>query len=551
MLFLSFSNKSNPAPDTLSSQQATTLIKHRRLLGLGVLLCASWFALLPSSVDAADSPKPLVMVLGAEPDGGFDPILGWGRYNNPLIQSALLRRSGGGEFIGDIASDWTLSPDRLKWTVTLRPNLVFSDGSPLNAEDVAFTFEQARKAAGMQDLSNLVKVEQESELQVEFTLKQADIGFIDTLAELAIVPSDSYGPDYGQHPIGSGPYKMRRWDKGQQLILEANPKYQSADPDNPLLKKPFFDKLVIVFADEDSRFAMLRTGQLQLSALAPRYADALMAQGNYRLWSQTSVDNRGIAWPMRAEDNPVTSELAVRQAFDMVIDRQQLVDNLLGGYARPAWSIADDLPWGGAVPDWADWQMKQRLLKASELLANAGWLPGADGIREKDGQRLTFPLYYLAGDSIREQLALASAQMARMAGFQVEPKADSWENIYRVMHQAPVLFGFGSLSANEMALVYDSRNAGKGYFNSGYYQNPLVDKALEKAREADSVETAIAFWQQAQQQISRDVPWSWLVNLQHLYAANPCLDLGQPLVEPHGHGWPITNNINQWRWQCP
>ncbi len=119
------------------------------------------------------------------------------------------------------------------------------------------------------------------------------------------------------------------------------------------------------------------------------------------------------------------------------------------------------------------------------------------------------------------------------------------------MHQAPVLFGFGSLSANEMALIYDSRNAGKGYFNSGYYQNPLVDKALEKAREADSVDSAIAFWQQAQQQISQDVPWSWLVNLQHLYAANPCLYLGRPLVEPHGHGWPITNNINQWRWQCP
>ncbi len=141
-----------------------------------------------------------------------------------------------------------------------------------------------------------------------------------------------------------------------------------------------------------------------------------MEQGNYRLWSQTSVDNRGIAWPMRAEDNPVTSELAVRQAFDMVIDRQQLVDGLLGGYARPAWSIADDLPWGGAVPGWADWDLKQRLLKASELLANAGWLPGADGIREKNGRRLTFPLYYLAGDSIREQLALASARWPEWPG---------------------------------------------------------------------------------------------------------------------------------------
>lgn len=91
---------------------------------------------------------------------------------------------------------------------------MFSDGSPLNAEDVAFTFELARKGAGMQDLSNLAWVEQKSELQVEFTLKQADIGFIDTLAELAIVPSDSYGPDYGQHPIGSGPIKCAAGIRG-------------------------------------------------------------------------------------------------------------------------------------------------------------------------------------------------------------------------------------------------------------------------------------------------------------------------------------------------
>ncbi|MFQ6370280.1 ABC transporter substrate-binding protein [Shewanella sp. YIC-542] len=506
--------------------------------------------LIPGAASATDASSQLVMVLGAEPDGGFDPIMGWGKYNHPLIQSTLLKRGRDSRMIGDLATSWQLSDNRRQWHVTLRSGVRFSDGSPLTSADVAFTFNTAKKAAGVQDLSNLQQVSVVSDTELVFTLAQPDLGFLDTLAELGIVPRHGYGPRYGQHPVGSGPFKLVRWDKGQQLVLEANPYYRSADAGQSLLKTPFFKRLVIVFADEDSRFALLRTGQLQLAALAPRYASGVEQLGQYRLWPLQSVDNRGIAWPMAPQRNEITAEPVVRQAFDLALDRQQLVQALLGGFASSAWSIADGLPWGGVAPDWAAMPMAERYVKAKQLLAQQGWQMAADGVRYKKGTALRFSLYYLAGDSIREQLALACAQMVRPLGFDVQVHGDSWENIYKVMHHSPVLFGFGSLSANELRLTHLGAQGGKGYFNSGYYANPLVDKALAQAREAVSVADAKPYWQQAQMLIAQDRPWSWLVNLQHLYATAPCLDLGKPLIEPHGHGWPITNNISEWRWQC-
>ncbi len=485
--------------------------------------------------------QPVSISLGDEPEAGFDPIYGWGRYNNPLIQSALLKRSGEFDFAGDLAQSWSLSADKKSWTVELKPELLFSDGSELTTEDVAFTYRRAKSAASLYDLTNLDSVEVKSDHVLIFNLKQPDIAFIDTLASLAIVPKHAYSSHYAQHPIGSGPYKFVRWQKGQLLELVANPYY--AGP------KPHLQHLFIVFSDEESRFTQLLAHQLDLAAIAPQYVRSLPA--DLKLWSITSVDNRGIAWPMdpfngHSIGNDVTSDKAIRLAIDNVIDRDLLVNALLDGHARKAYSIADGLPWSIAPQ-----QSNMSLSQAQQLLDKAGWVLQPDGIRAKDGVKAEFTLYYKSGDSIREQLALTVAQMIKPLGIAVKTKGTSWENISKVMHHMPVLFGFGALSPSEMRYTYDSEFRGVDFYNSGYYANFAVDKELDAAQQASSWKQAMPHFQRAQQLIYQDVPWTWLVNLQHLYAGNPCLDLGKPMIEPHDHGWPLTNNITDWRWTCP
>ena len=510
----------------------------RALLGIISLFFISVF------INSADAqPNTLTIALGAEPDSGFDPIYGWGKYNNPLFQSSLIKRDDKLKLTPDLALSWDLSKDKLTWNIKLRGGVLFSDGSQLTAEDIKFTFDTAKNAATVHDLTNLSEVIITSKNSLSFELKTPDINFIDNFINLSIVPAHSYTSRYGQMPIGSGPFKLVRWDKGQQLIVNVNPYYYG--------QKPFFEKLIIVFSDEDSRYSRLVTGQLDLAAIAPRYAQALPA--GFKLWSIESVDNRGISWPMQGVQdadigNDVTSQLAIRTAIDRVIDRDVLVHQLLDGHATAAFSIADGLPWGPLdIPQVSS--PETRLSEALALLEQSGWKL-VDGIRQKQGLRASMTLYYLAGDSIREQLALTVAQMVKPLGIEIHPKGESWENIYKHMHNQPVLFGFGSHSASEVRFVHHSQYRGRDYYNAGYYINAKLDAVLDSAQHAASWEASLPYWRQAQELIRKDLPWTWLVNLRHLYAANRCLDLAEPGVEPHGHGWPLANNISEWRWTC-
>nr|WP_272212971.1 hypothetical protein [Marinicella sp. W31]MDC2878906.1 hypothetical protein [Marinicella sp. W31] len=89
---------------------------------------AATAALVAGSVVAggpAFAKSELILAIGGEPDNGYDPLLGWGRYGHPLFQSTLLKRDAGLNTVPDLATDWTLSDDRLVWTITLRPDVVF------------------------------------------------------------------------------------------------------------------------------------------------------------------------------------------------------------------------------------------------------------------------------------------------------------------------------------------------------------------------------------------------------------------------------------------
>ncbi len=513
-------------------------------LALGIF-AADVHAATPLRGELADTyTQPVTVSLGAEPNGGFDPIYGWGRYNNPLIQSALLRRDSTFNLEGDLAKSWTLSDDRKAWAVTLKPGIRFSDGTSLTAKDVAFTFNTAKQKASVYDLADLSHVQVVDDQTVVFHLKEPDIAFLDNLVTLAIVPQHTYSKGYAQHPVGSGPYQMVRWDKGQALLLKANPYYYG--------HKPQIKNLVVVFSGEDSRFSQLLAGQLDLAAIAPRYAKSL--PDGIKLWSIKSVDNRGVSWPMvpfngKNIGNNITSDKAIREAVNLVIDRQALVTNLLDGHARPAYSIADGLPWS-VTPALSGTSRTQRFDQASNILDNAGWKL-VDGVREKNGVKAEMTLYYKSGDSIREQLALTFAQMVKPLGIIIQTRGDSWENISKVMHKSPVLFGFGALSPEEMRFTYHSKFRGVDFYNAGYYANANVDKELDEAQRSASWNSALPHYRHAQKIIYNDMPWTWLVNLQHLYAGNPCLDIGHPGVEPHGHGWPVTNNITDWKWVCP
>ena len=504
-----------------------------------------------SQSEEKEAKKELVLALGSEPDGGFDPIKGWGRYGSPLFQSTLLKRDQDMNIINDLATGYEVSEDGLTWTVSIREDAKFSDGQPLTSEDVVFTFEKLMESSSTVDLTFVDSVTSKSDYSLEFKLKSPRSTFISNLIATGIVPKKSYTSEYYQNPIGSGPLVLVQWDKGQQIIVKPNENYYG--------QKPNFDKITFLFLEEDAAFAAAKAGQLDMTAIPPSYASQKIE--GMKLTEVSSVDNRGIMFPTvksgeaDADSNPigndVTSYLAIRQAINVALDRQAIVDGVLEGYGTKAYSICDKMPWWNEETVTTDNDVDL----AKKILADGGWIDAdGDGISEKDNIKAEFNLVYPSGDQLRQSLAMVVADMVKPIGINIVIEAKTWDEIEAVLHKDAILMGWGSQDPLEMYNVYSSKMKGVEWYNPGYYDNQKVDEYMEKALQARSEEEANEYWKKAQWDGETglsgkgDVPWVWLVNRSHLYLVNDKLDIGKQQIQPHGHGWPLTSNIEQWKW---
>lgn len=536
-------------------------IEHGRvdgLLGAPVLVRAlSLLALLSggfSTIALAAQPVPaeLKLAIGAEPTEGFDPLLGWSHGSYLLLHSPLLKQNADLSWQNVLTQSVTSSTDGKGWLIRLKPNLTFSNGAQLTAEDVAFTYNSAAQGGGKIDMGNFVSAKVLSPTEVAITLSAPQSTFVNVLGSLGIVSKRDYDAKaYARHPVGAGPYRLVSFLPGQQLVVEANPYYAGGNND--------FKRLVFVFIDEESAYAAAQSSQLDLVRIAPSLAPTVPA--SLKLWVRPSVENRGIVFPIPPAGgkdakgypigNDVTSDVAVRRAINYAIDRKLLADQLLEGHAIPAYSAVEGLPWLNKATAFKDGDAAH----ANALLDEAGWKMGSDGIRHKGSLRAAFTLWYTSGDSTRRDLAEAVRAMLKPIGFEVSLKSGSWEQVEREMHANPVLMGWGSLDPMELYHHYQSGSGGVEFYNPGYYSNPVVDSHLKQALDAPSWQAAVPFWQQVEWDgktgagVQGDAAWAWLLNVQHTYLANRCIDLGKGAPEIHG-SWSLLGNLQDWRWTC-
>ena len=529
-------------------------------LFLPFVLCLSLFAGCRqtdgSSPSGGDDPKALppqedqvVVAIGDEPVSGFDPTVGWGHGASPLIQSSLLRYNSEMAFVGDLALDYTLSEDGLTWTFRLREDARFTDGTPVLASDAAFTFQTAKNSQSALDLSNLADCEAVDPHQLRITLHQPSSTFLHTAATLGIVPAHAYGEDYADHPIGSGPWRFVQWNKGEQLILEANQDYYG--------EIPKIQRLTLVFMDEDAAFAAAQAGQVDVALTSAIHGSQEIP--GMRLEALPTLDNRGFTLPVtaphevngRTVGNAVTCHLSIRHAIAYAIDRERLATDAVNGYAAPAYSENDGLPWNNPAV-----RIETDPAYAKALLAEDGWADtDGDGVLEKDGLKAAFSCIYPSGDGVRQAVAMAAAAQLAEIGIHVEVEGVSWDEIARRMFSDPVLMGWGSANPYTSYLLYHSSNAYQDdYYNPEGFSEDTVDAYLTAALHAATPEEANAQWQLAQWDGSTGTamqgicPWVWLVNIQHLYYVAEGLDIGRQALHPHGADWSLLQNVEDWSW---
>ena len=507
-----------------------------------------------SSMALAAQPVPaeLKLAIGSEPTEGFDPLLGWSHGSHLLLHSPLLKQNADLSWQNVLTQSVTPNQDGKGWLIRLKPDLTFSNGAPLTAEDVAFTYNSAAQGGGKIDMGNFVSAKVLSPTEVAIVLSAPQSTFVNVLGSLGIVSKKDYDAKaYAQKPVGAGPYRLVSFLPGQQLVVEANPYYAGGNND--------FKRLVFVFIDEESAYAAAQSSQLDLVRIPPSLAPTVPA--SLKLWVRPSVENRGIVFPIPPAGgkdakgypvgNDVTADVAVRRAINYAIDRQLLADQLLEGHAIPAYSAVEGLPWQGKSTAFKDGDAAH----ANALLDEAGWKMGSDGIRHKGSLRAAFTLWYTSGDSTRRDLAEAVRAMLKPIGLEVSLKSGSWEQVEREMHANPVLMGWGSLDPMELYHHYQSGSGGVEFYNPGYYSNPVVDGHLKQALDAPNWQAAVPFWQQVEWDgksgagVQGDAAWAWLLNVQHTYLANRCIDLGKGAPEIHG-SWSLLNNLSDWRWTC-
>ena len=495
----------------------------------------------------------VVIAMGptSEPEAGFDPAYGWGageHVHEPLIQSTLTVTNTDLTIGYDLATGYSVSEDGLTWTVTIRDDVSFTDGEPLTAEDVAFTYNTVKEASSVNDFTMLDSAEAVDDTTVVFHMNRPFSIWPYTMAVVGIVPEHAYDSEtYGADPIGSGRYILKQWDRGQQVILEANPDYYG--------EAPKMQRVTILFMEEDAAFLAAQAGEVDAAYTSATYSDQTI--DGFHLDSYASVDNRGFNLPAvpsgtdeegRTVGNDLTSDVLVRRAINIGVDRQEMIDNVLNGYGTPAYSICDQMPWYNEASE-----VEYDPEAAAELLDEAGWTMGDDGIREKDGVKAELNLLYATGDSVRQALAADFADHLGKLGISCTIEGVGWDTAYARALSEPLIWGWGAHTPMELYNIYHTaEDSGSAEYSP--YSNASVDAYMDQALSVNDLEESYELWQKAQWDGTTgvtqegDIPWVWLVNIDHLYWVRDGLQIAEQKIHPHGHGWSFVNNVDQWTW---
>ena len=507
-----------------------------------------------SGESQASREDSVIVAMGptSEPEAGFDPAFGWGageHVHEPLIQSTLTVTNPDLTIGYDLATDTSVSEDGLTWTVTIRKDVQFTDGEPLTAGDVAFTYNTVKETSSVNDFTMLERAEALNDTTVVFHMTRPFSIWPYTMAAVGILPEHAYDSrTYGTNPIGSGRYMLKQWDQGQQVILEANPDYYG--------EAPKMKQVTILFMEEDAAFLAAQAGQVDVAYTSATYSDQNI--DGYELAAYETVDNRGFNLPAvpegtdeegRQTGNDFTSDVRVRRAINLGIDRQEMIDHVLNGYGSPAYSVCDQLPWYSEASEVA-YDPKE----AGKLLDEAGWRMGPDGVREKDGVKASLNLLFSTGDSVRQALVEDFADQMEELGIACTTEGVGWDTAYDRALADPLLWGWGAHTPMELYNIYHTEEK-SGSARYSPYGNEAVDAYMDQALASGDLEESYALWQKAQWDGTTgvtqegDVPWVWLVNIDHLYWVRDGLRVAEQKIHPHGHGWSVVNNVDQWSWE--
>jgi peptide/nickel transport system substrate-binding protein len=492
-----------------------------RLGCLAILTLA--FSLLVGCQTRRD-PSTVVMLIEFSP-ANLDPRIGTDAQSEhiaELIFDSPLRRDIHSQLQPSVANRWE-SPDPLTYILHLRSDVKFHDGRALGSRDVKFTLDSllSGKLNSLKSgsFSRVSSVEAPDEHTLVIRLKEPYASFLWNLTQGAfgIVPEGS-GGDFGQHPIGSGPFRFQASAAEEYVTLERNANYWGGPP---AIERVEFK----VVPDATTRALELRngSGDIALNALPADTVESLRRQPNLRITQSVGNTYQYIGLNVGGGKVP----LPVRQALAYGIDRKSLIENLWRNLVRPADSVLPLEHWAHA-PGLKSYEYDPA--KAVELLESAGYAP------DKEGCRLKLQMKTSTDQSGREMSAVVQEQV-RHIGICLEARAYEFATFYSDISKGNFdLFSLRWIGGNEdpdiFEYIFHSKKVPPLGANRGRFSDPRVDHLIERARLASNNDERRQLYFELQRLLNEELPYIHLWYLDSVAVHQARLLL--PEIGPNG-----------------
>ncbi len=436
----------------------------------------------------------------------LDPQVQWDTDSYTIYRNIfdnLVTRDTAGTIVPQIASAWR-NLDDTHVEFTLRQDVTFHDGSKLTADDVVFSIKRITNPAfnspQLSQFDQIADATITAPDKVVLSLKSPYPVLLAQLVKLSIVPKADVlargDQAFNLKPMGSGPYRLREWQKGVQTTLDANPGYWRGAP-------PFKTVIFRAVPDGSTRIADLKAGKVDIvRGLAPDDAIALKSNAQLQVLS-VPTERVGYLF-INAQGGP-TTDLRLRQAIAYAIDQQALIDALLQGYGKKVTSIGAE-PIFGYQPDIKN--LPYDPAKAKALVKEAG----------AEGRELIFN----TSPAYDRRLVEAIQQMINDVGLKVTINVSDQATYLKRRQGTPqdagsIAIGIWSCACQDAdGVIFPLFRTGSSWAK---YSNPAYDAAVDAARSTLDPAKRIADYRTAYQILRDDLPGIGLYQAYALYAA--------------------------------
>ena len=415
-----------------------------------------------------------------------------------------------------LASSWERSPDGLSVTFHLDPRARWSDGVPVTAEDVLFTWEVQRSPEvgwpGAEDKAPIVAVDAPDDRTVVFRFARPDPYQIMDANDGPIVPAHAWRTipferwdrtDWTAHALSAGPFVLERHEPQQEIVLRRNRNYWI--PGRPAAGRVVWR----IVPDQTALLTQLLGGRLDfLEAVPPRDAGRVEADPSLRLVTFPDRAYTYIGWNLR---DPRFADARVRRALTLAIDRDTILRTARAGYGRPGIGPILSTMWAF---DRTLRPLPYDPARAKELLARAGWRDtDGDGVLDRDGVPFRFDLMTNAGNETRRDIVLlVQADLARV-GIEVRPRTLEWGAMLRRLETGAFdayVSAWRESTRIDLGPVWHSAAPGEPTYNWIGYANPEVDALIERVETLTEFDRQKPLLDRIQRLIVEDQPYTFL-----------------------------------------